>query len=65
MIVIWPHIICNYILDFQLHSQHDNELLGNCPLHYLLLSSVLDCPICLASVNFVSEDYQPWGNAKA
>lgn len=35
-------ILHNYILDFQLYSQPDEESLGNYPLHYLLLSSALD-----------------------
>lgn len=58
MIVIWPHIMHNYILDLQLYSQHNKQSLGNCALHYFLLSSVLDCPICLAFMNILSEDYQ-------
>lgn len=65
MIVIWPHIMHNCILDFQLYSQRDEESLGNYPLHCFLLYSALDCPICIEFVNFLSEDYQRWCNAKA
>lgn len=55
MIAMWPHIMHNHILDFQLYPQHD-EVLGNYPFHYFLLqllSSALDCPICLAFMNFL------------
>lgn len=63
MIAMWPSIMHNHILDFLLYPQQDEELLGNYLLHYFLLqllSSALDCPICLAFIYFLSQDYQSW-----